>query len=136
MLVERTDTVDGRDFVDGFTCLDGHPITPIRCYPQGRCSELDPRTVYAVEYAGFCEQIEAGSGDYGSRLEGDTLIVEGVVFRCGRRRSKLTGADVSVCTLWIPGALIPVCCCGDGLPEPGMDARARMELYVTIHQRL
>jgi hypothetical protein len=136
MLVERADTAAGRPFVDGFTCLDGHPITPIRCHPQGRFPELEPKAVYAVEYAGFCDQIEPGSGDYGSRLEGDTLIVEGVVFRCSRRRNKLTGADVSVCTLWIPGALIPVCCSIQGVPEPGKDARARLELYVTVHQRL
>jgi len=136
MLVGRVDTEAGLVVVDGFTCLDGHPITPIRCYPQGRCPDLEPGAAYAVEYAGFCEQIESGDGVYGSQVEGDSLVVGGVLFRCGRRRNSLTGADVYVATLWIPGALIPVCCPSDGAPEPGMDVRARMELYVTVCQRL
>lgn len=136
LLVEHADTEAGRAFIDGFTCLDGRPITPIRCYPQGGLPELETRAVYAVEYAGFCEEIEPGSGNYGSQLDGDTLVVEGVVFRCSHRRNNLTGADVWVCTLWIPGALIPACCCSGSVPEPGMDVRASMELYVTVHQRL
>ena len=135
LLIEAI-SANGRPIVDGFTCLDGHPITPIRCHPQGSCPELEPRAAYAVEYAGFCEQIESGSGKYGAEVDGDLLVVQGVLFRSSRRRNNLTGADVYVATLWVPGALIPVCCSNDCSVEPGADVRTEMELYVSVFQRL
>lgn len=136
LLVERCEEQDGCLLVDGFACLDGHPITPIRCHAQGKCPELEPRAIYAVEYAGFCESIEAGNGRYGARVEDDFLTIEGVLLRSGRRRNALTGAGVHLATLWIPGALIPVCCANEEMPEPGTDVCAKAELYITVFQRL
>lgn len=135
-LVENVERENGRMTVDGFTCLDGHPITPIRCHPQGRFTELEPRALYAVEYAAFCEQFEAGDGAYGACADGESLAVEGVLLRCSRRRNSLTGAGVFLATLWIPGALVPVCCPSDAVPAPGTDVRAQLELYLSVFQEL
>lgn len=124
-------------FLSGFTSLDGCPITPIRAAIQGETPDIEPRTLVAVEYAGFCDGVEPiEDRPYGMEVDGDETRISGVLLRTAEVTNQITQEKAALSSLWLPGAVIPFCCRQADLPPPGTEVSVAMDLYVEFYQRL
>lgn len=98
--------------LSGFSCVDGRAAVPIAacldCEPE---EELEGRMAF-VELSAFAEEMEATAThprDAGV-LAVDTrgwLQIEGVLLRADRRTNRITGREVTVGAVWVPGLEIP-----------------------------
>ncbi|GIV03384.1 MAG: hypothetical protein KatS3mg015_2214 [Fimbriimonadales bacterium] len=133
LLVEELET----RILDGFTSLDGCPITPIRARVQGEVPEIERRSLWAVEYAGFCDSVETiGDRPYGVEEENGETRFSGVLLRTVEAVNPLTERRFALSSLWVPGAVIPFCSDQQTLPPPGSEVSLTMDLFVEVFQRL
>jgi len=132
----KFDHYNEETLVSAFTCIDGKPIAPIWFWTttETLASNAEMGKIFLCEIQGFArtfEEVETDINDLWVNAhdsEGN-LEFQGVVLSVKEDTNIITKNIVTLCRIYLPGIVIPVCMQGRGNIEPGTTIRGTGIFY-------